>query len=507
MRQKITSNSSSGEAINEKMYSACKNGSLAELKSILYSTSTLSVNRFLKPMDPCVQQQYLLTPLMIAARYGRNNIVKLLLRKKYKCDVDQVVQYVALPDHSFNANVTALWIAVKANHLEVIRSLVSVGHANVNYYAQHPRSTPLFEACDHGYLDIVKYLLENGSDVNAANGKGTRHGMTCLMAAAQQGHLDVVQYLLHVQKKNKYSPPLVNLVDPYGVTAIFYAAEKGCLDVMKLLLDNGAFMLIDSESYFTAPLIVAAHREQYHIVDYFLLDEVTKYLSLLQRIETLELLALSYLPNCTYDNRDMNDNLHRFFGYLLCSMKLRYSEILGKPLLKESPLLVPIAAYEYRAECQTVEELELLENNFIFLMIEGLMIVERRKLDVGSKYLDALYTLGDLYFEKRQLGSYFHVWIHAYRLAIESNNYIDGDQLAFRLIQLKNKGEISVDFYLEILSLSMELLQQNTPDDIWPGNYHWEDEEARIHRRPWYRYDYHLKNTVFWLYVACQVKM
>ena len=135
---------------------------------------------------------------MIASRYGHNNIVKLLLRKKYNCAVDQVVQYVPLNPYSFNHNVTALWIAAKANHFDVIRTLVSIGHADVNYYAQPPHSTPLFEACDNGYLDIVQYLLETGSDINAVNSKGTRHEMTCLMAAAQEGPYDVVQYVLYV---------------------------------------------------------------------------------------------------------------------------------------------------------------------------------------------------------------------------------------------------------------------------------------------------------------------
>ena len=87
------------------------------------------------------------------------------------------------------------------------------------------------------------------------------------------------------------------------------------------------------------------------------------------------------------------------------------------------------------------------------------------------------------------------------------NLYISvGYQLAFCLIEFTDQEEISVDDYLEILSLSMELVQQNKPTEIWPGNCHWEDEEERVRRRPWYRYDYELKNTVFWLYVACQVK-
>ena len=502
MNKSATDNSGRDEAI----YHACSNGLLAKLKSILYSAKTPLVNRLLKPMDSRVEQRYLTTPLMIASRYGHNKIVKLLLRKKYNCTVDQVVQSVPLDPYSFNHNVTALWIAVKANHFDVIRTLVSIGRTAVNYYAQHPHSTPLFEACDNGYLDIVQYLLKNGSDINAVNSKGTRRKMTCLMAAAQEGHYDVVQYLLYVKKENKYLSSFINTADPIGATALFYAAEKGYLEIMKLLLDNGACMLINSESWFIAPLIVASHRHQSHIVDYFLLDETSKYLTLLQRIEALESLALSFLPNCTYNNQIKNDDLHKFYGYLLSSLKLRYSENLDKPLLKENRLSLPIAAYQYRTESQSVEDLELLENDFIFLMIEGLMLAERRERDVGSKYLGALDTLASLYFAGKQLEQCFQVWMYTYRLAIKSNAYVDCYQLAFCLIEYKDQEDISVDYYLEILSLSMELVQKNKPTEIWPGNYHWEDEEERVRRRPWYRYDYELKNIVFWLYVACQVK-
>ena len=391
------------------MHHACRNGLLAILKNILYSAKMSPVNRLLKPMDSRVEQRYLTTPLMIALIYGHNNIVKLLLRKKYNCAVDQGVQYVRWDPYSFNANVTALWIAVKANHFDVIRTLVSIGHAGVNYYAQHPHSTPPFEACDNGYLDIVKYLLKNGSDINAVNSKGTGNEMTCLMAAAQEGHYDVVQYRIHVQKESKYISSFVNTVDPIGVTALFYAAEKGYLEIMKLLLDNGAFMLINSELWFMAPLIVASHRHQSHIVDYFMLNETSKYLTLLQCIEALESLALSYLPNFTYSNHINTDDLHKFYGYLLSSMKLRYSENLEKPLLKENRLCLPIAAYQYRTECQSVEDLKLLENDFIFLMIEGLMLAERRERDVGSKYLGALDALAGLYFAGKQLEQCFQV--------------------------------------------------------------------------------------------------
>ena len=52
--------------------------------------------------------------------------------------------------------------------------------------------TPLFIACDLGFLEIVQCLLESKADINKANLKGD----TPLFMAAQRSHLGVVRCLL-----------------------------------------------------------------------------------------------------------------------------------------------------------------------------------------------------------------------------------------------------------------------------------------------------------------------
>ena len=44
-----------------------------------------------------------------------------------------------------------------------------------------------------GHCDVVKFLLEQGSDVNAA----TDRGIASLHLAAQEGHLEVVRLLIN----------------------------------------------------------------------------------------------------------------------------------------------------------------------------------------------------------------------------------------------------------------------------------------------------------------------
>ncbi|CAK9253192.1 unnamed protein product, partial [Sphagnum jensenii] len=52
--------------------------------------------------------------------------------------------------------------------------------------------TPLHRAAEKGHLDVVKYLVEKGADVKAAN----KYGYTPLHWAASSGKLDIVKYLV-----------------------------------------------------------------------------------------------------------------------------------------------------------------------------------------------------------------------------------------------------------------------------------------------------------------------
>lgn len=52
--------------------------------------------------------------------------------------------------------------------------------------------TPIHEAANHGFLDIVELLLEHGADINSKGGGG----YTPLASAADGGNFVVMEYLL-----------------------------------------------------------------------------------------------------------------------------------------------------------------------------------------------------------------------------------------------------------------------------------------------------------------------
>jgi ankyrin repeat protein len=92
-------------------------------------------------------------------------------------------------------------------------------------------STPLYCAIENYRIEVAKYLIEKGADINAKN--DSKRGMTLLFLVAERGDLEVFKYL--VEKGAD-----VNARGKYGHTPIFFAAFFGRLEVLQYLVDGGA---------------------------------------------------------------------------------------------------------------------------------------------------------------------------------------------------------------------------------------------------------------------------
>ncbi|XP_073999777.1 protein fem-1 homolog B isoform X3 [Rhodnius prolixus] len=241
------------------------------------------------------------TPLIVAARNGHVEVVKVLV-SEFNADTEHAG--CVKVENYYIQGATALWCAAGAGHLNVVKVLVHAG-ANVNHTTL-TNSTPLRAACFDGRLDIVKYLIEHGALVNIPN----KYNNSCLMIASYKGHLDIVQFLLDqgVDPNNQAN---------CGATALLFASECGHLQVVKELLKYGA-RLITTVSGMT-PVLAAAERTRADVVEYLLMKcELT----LEQQIDALELLGASFA------NDKDNYNLTRTFHYLQKAMLLR-ERILG----------------------------------------------------------------------------------------------------------------------------------------------------------------------------------
>jgi hypothetical protein len=93
----------------------------------------------------------------------------------------------------------ALWLACFNGHLNVVRTLIEIGKADVNL-SDHKNWTPLRIAILKKHIDIVKYLIEQANAIIDENRD--------LFVAIQIGSYDIVDYLL-----NKGCDPNTRLID------------------------------------------------------------------------------------------------------------------------------------------------------------------------------------------------------------------------------------------------------------------------------------------------------
>ena len=212
--------------------------------------------------------------LLKAAENGTNKAVKFLLEMGVNID-------------SVDSNGrTALMLASKAGHEEIVETLLSAGansscqdheqtavgtdtvslpHTDIdqeskilmaakkdqtavgNHYNANPNKedsiglTALFHASQGGHSKVVQILLKGGADPNIQNGDG----WTALMIASQNGHSEVVQILL----KGGADP---NIQKGNGWTALMSASQNGHSKVVQILLKGGADPNIQKESGLTA---------------------------------------------------------------------------------------------------------------------------------------------------------------------------------------------------------------------------------------------------------------
>lgn len=122
---------------------------------------------------------------------------------------------------------TPLVLAARKGNLEIVKLLIAA-KADVNFRASGDE-TPLMAAAGHGHLEVTQYLVSQRAEVNRkVSGDGT-----ALLVAARGGHLPVVQYLVDQGAE-------VNAQVGGDGTPLICAARSGRYAVAKFLLEKGA---------------------------------------------------------------------------------------------------------------------------------------------------------------------------------------------------------------------------------------------------------------------------
>ncbi|MCJ7476145.1 MAG: ankyrin repeat domain-containing protein, partial [Wolbachia endosymbiont of Homalodisca vitripennis] len=133
-------------------------------------------------------------------------------------------------DNTFSR--TPLHDAVIKGHLEIVKYLIEKG-TDVDIRDGWNNSS-LQHAASNSHLDIVKYLVEKGADLMDKNNTGN----TLLHFATgnpnnREGRLEVVKYLIEKGAD-------LNARNDYGDTPLHYAIRAGYLDIAKYLVEKGA---------------------------------------------------------------------------------------------------------------------------------------------------------------------------------------------------------------------------------------------------------------------------
>lgn len=116
--------------------------------------------------------------------------------------------------------------AIKQGNLDKVKELVSCNTTLIN--AMTPFGSWLHIAASYGKVDIIKYFLGLGADVNIIGGvyKGN-----ALNEASTEGQYEVAKYLIANGAQIDVSEPTTN--------PLFGAILSGNIEIVKLLIESG----------------------------------------------------------------------------------------------------------------------------------------------------------------------------------------------------------------------------------------------------------------------------
>jgi len=180
--------------------------------------------------------------------------------------IKQLIQLNPYLPHDINYHgCSVLGLAIRANHLEIVKLLLDAGmdvnknYGRTNLYKNNPA---LHTAAYNGYTDIVLSLL-NTPDLKLNVHKTNKQGNTALHLAAERGHTQVISILLNAGLD-------VNQTNNNGKNALHFAIEQDHINSVAILL-NAAGVDINSQTiYGFTPLHYAALKGNEKIISILL---------------------------------------------------------------------------------------------------------------------------------------------------------------------------------------------------------------------------------------------
>ena len=171
------------------------------------------------------------TPLHIAARYGRLDVLESLIEKG------------AMDDEPNFHGLYAVHLAAEGGYADFLFKLLLLHKDEEGYLEKEDNysfKTPLNYAANNGHLEAVKFLVDRGADMHCMCRIDSDYGFegeaeavrNSFILASRAGHHSVVKFFL---EKKKCKPAEADLDDN---TALLYAVQNGDHKMMSLLLSD-----------------------------------------------------------------------------------------------------------------------------------------------------------------------------------------------------------------------------------------------------------------------------
>ncbi|QMT59656.1 ankyrin repeat domain-containing protein [Legionella sp. PC997] len=241
---------------NQALIDAVKRGDLVAVPWLVEQGASLSA------MD-----EFQMTPLLIAAHFGKTKIVDYFLSLDPSPIQDKDVE---------NDNV--LFVAIKSGQTQLVDHLISSGHFSI-----HDRNskgkTPLLVAAEINSAELVKLLHDKGSSLEERDGEGNtafhlllakgnygdaagyihthnpdlllkknNKGEPAIHKAIMNKHIDALRNVLSlVHGEPEKRAQLIELRDAQGNTALLSAVESHNIDAISLLLEAEADVLAKND--------------------------------------------------------------------------------------------------------------------------------------------------------------------------------------------------------------------------------------------------------------------
>lgn len=150
--------------------------------------------------------------------------------------------------------------AIENDEINKVQKLLQKGF-DINKGINKEHNTCLIYASYKNRLEIVRFLLEKGADVNACNNEG----FTALMYASRNNNFEVVCLLLEKGAN-------VNKYNFYNCTALLYASYNNNLELFRLIIKTGA-NVNKYDSYKNTALMITSQNNNLEMVRLLLQQE------------------------------------------------------------------------------------------------------------------------------------------------------------------------------------------------------------------------------------------